>query len=170
MRKWMPVLVCFFFLTACSTKDTVSTAKIGEQYASGFSTAATVTTEEDTLEMTVTKNGMSITVFVEKPEELRGLSIQSDLGKTKVTFEGMEKEFVTERLPKEAPFRLLGTAFSVLETGEGFSAERTKEGVAVFGDGFSGVLSPEDLSLFSLSFPAEKTEVSFSDFRFSEEK
>lgn len=170
MRKYLAAIGLTLLLTACSAKGTVSTATIGERYAGGFSTAATVTTEEDTLEMTVTKNGMSITVFVEKPEELRGLSIQSDFEKTKVTFEGMEKEFVTEKLPKEAPFRLLGAALSALETGEGFSVERTKEGVAVFGDGFSGVLSPEDLSLFSLSFPAEKTEVSFSDFRFSEEK
>ena len=169
MRKWIVVLVCLVLFTACSTGKKVSTQEIAERYTGDFSFAARGKTEKDTYAMEGKKNGGSITLSVLEPKELNGLSITMEDGKTKVAFAGMEKEFVTEALPEGAPFRLLETAFTKLQKGE-LSAEEGGNGLSVFGEAFSGTLSGEDLSLLSLSFPTEKTDFSFSDFAFSEEK
>lgn len=170
MRKWMVFLGCFLlFFTSCSTNETRSTKEIAGQYVKDFSFTAAVVTEKDSYRIEGEKNGMSITVSVKEPKELRGLSITWENEKTKASFEGMEAEFMTEALPESAPFRILGKAFSALQNGA-FSVKEGENGLSFFGNGFSGVLQAEDLSLLSLSVPAEKKEFFFSDFKFSEEK
>ncbi len=120
--------------------------------------------------MNATKKGISITFYVEEPEELRGLSITKTEGKAAAEFGGMTVAFPAEKLPSAAPFLLLCEALETLQTPKAFSVRSGKGGLSIETERFSATFDPETLALQMLDFPAEQVRFSFNNVVFSEEK
>ena len=121
---------------------------------------------ENEAEITVLKNGMSISFSVYSPNELSGMGIEIFDEHAKISYNGMEQEIKKDSLPEGTPFLLLEELFDGLSDPEDFILSTENENLlADFGD-FSAVLSAEDFSLISANFPAFETKFTFSDFEF----
>lgn len=170
MKKGLALFFCLLFFSSCSAVKPVSTVDIATRYEGFVSALVTAETVEDVFQINVTKNGMSITFYVEEPEELRGLSITKTEGKATVEFGGMTVAFPAEKLPSAAPFLLLCEALETLQTPKAFSVGSGKGGLSVKTEHFSAALDPETLALQILEFPAEQVRFSFENVVFLEGK
>lgn len=170
MKKGLTIFFCLLLFSACSSVKPLSTKDVAARYESLVSASVTVETTEDIFRMNVTKNGMSIALFIEEPAELHGLSITKTGDEVTAEFEGMAVAFPAERLPSAAPFLLFCEALEALQTPESFSVKSQKDGVSASAKRFSGKLDPETLALQTLDFPAEQVRFSFENIVFSEEK
>ena len=170
MKKGLTIFFCLLLFSACSSVKPLSTADVAARYEAFVSASATAETAEDFFQMNVTKNGMSIALFIEEPEELRGLSITETDGEVTAEFEGMTVAFPAEKLPSAAPFLLFCEALETLQAPNAFSVKSQKDGVSVTAKRFSAELDPKTAALQTLEFPAEQVRFSLENVVFSEEK
>lgn len=166
MRKIIIFMAVLLIFCGCSKNEKVRADEISKAFKNGFSARVTVLCGEDEIEMTLLKNGTSISFFAEKPAELKGLSIVLFDEHAKVNFEGMELSLQTEKLPEKAPFLLLEKLFKNLENPAEENPSTDENSVLINEKDFFARLSKKDFSAESAIFPEYKTEFSFSEWEF----
>ena len=167
MRKIIFVFAFFFLLSGCSNVSKVTPQEVAGVYNGDFTAAARVVFGDNEAEITVAKNGMSISIFVTSPAELEGMGIEIFDEHAKISYDGMEQEIKTDSLPEGTPFLLLEKLFDELSDPEDFGLSTENGNLAAKGEDFSAVLSAEDFSVISAKFPLFETEFAFSEFEFS---
>lgn len=156
-----------FALSACSNAQAPAPQDVAKAYGGDFSTAAKVNFGENEAEMQITKNPMSISILLDFPAEVSGMSIELFDEHAKITYEGMEQNIKTDSLPEGTPFLLIRELFEELADPDDFTLSTENDLLKAQGDDFSAVLSPEDFSLISAEFPEYRTSFAFSGFEFS---
>ena len=166
MRKIVFLFAFLFLFSGCSNVAEVTPQETAKAYEQDFTSAARVVFGDNEAEITITKNGMSISVFVISPAELEGMGIEISDEHARISYDGMEQEIRTDSLPEGTPFLLLEKLFDELSNPEDFVLSTENENlIADFGD-FFAVLSAEDFSVISAEFPLFETKFTFSDFEF----
>lgn len=167
MRKIIFVFAFFLLFSGCSNVSKVTPQEVAGVYNGDFTAAARVVFGDNEAEITVAKNGMSISIFVTSPAELEGMGIEIFDEHAKISYDGMEQEIKTDSLPEGTPFLLLEKLFDELSDPEDFGLSTENGNLAAKGEDFSAVLSAEDFSVISAKFPLFETEFAFSEFEFS---
>ena len=166
MKKIILVLVLIFSICGCSNETEVTLQEVAESFKQNFSTEALAAFGENEAEMSITKNGMSISIIVSSPAELEGMGIEISNEHAKVTYEGMEQEISKDSLPEGTPFLLLEELFEKLSEPDKFTLSTENGNLVAKGDDFTAVLSPENFSIISAEFPRFSAKFTFSDWFF----
>ena len=170
MRRLFFVIVLILSLCGCSKAVSVAPQEVADAFQRDFSAKATAVFGESKTEMSITKNGMSISILLDSPAELAGMGIELDDEHAKITYHGMEQEIKTDSLPGGTPFLLLEDLFDALADADDFSLSTEEEKITAENDDFTAVLSEEDFSLISAAFKEYATEFSFSEWSFGGEE
>ena len=166
MKKFIMLAAIVLLFSGCSNSLKVTPQDVANAYGKDFSASVKAVFGERETEMSVSKNGMSISITVNSPAELSGMGIEISDEHAKIGYKGMEQEIEKDYLPEGTPFLLLEELFEELSDPEEFTLSTESENiVADFGD-FSAVLSAEDFSLISAEFPFFETKFTFSNFEF----
>ncbi|MBQ3561294.1 MAG: hypothetical protein IJP05_02775 [Oscillospiraceae bacterium] len=166
MRKILFAFVLIMVFTGCS-KAVPQPQSIAEVYKKDFCTQVSAVCAEESYKMEMSKNGISISFVVTKPEELAGLSIELCGEHAKITFKEMQAEIDTGNLLEKAPFLLLQKLFKELSSADGFVLSTDGDELLAQGKDFFAVLSKEKLTPENAAFSEYETEFEFSDFKFS---
>ena len=166
MKKFIVLAAIVLMFSGCSNSLKVTPQDVADTYGKDFSASVKAVFGEWETEMSVSKNGMSISITVNSPAELSGMGIEISDEHAKIGYKGLEQEIEKNSLPEGTPFLLLEELFEELSDPEEFTLSTESENiVADFGD-FSAVLSAEDFSLISAEFPFFETKFTFSNFEF----
>ncbi len=167
MRKFILMLAFLLLFSGCSNPLPVTPQEIAKIYEQDFLASVLVNFGENEAELDVSKNGMSISIFVNYPEELSGMGIEIGDEHAKISYNGMEQEIRKDSLPEGTPFLLLEELFEEISDPEDFVLSTENGKIAVKGESFSAVLSEEDYSLISAEFPFFDIKFTFSNFEFA---
>ena len=166
MKKFIVLAAIVLMFSGCSNSLKVTPQDVAGAYGKDFSASVKAVFGERETEMSVSKNGMSISISVTSPAELEGMGIEIFDEHAKIIYEGMEQEIKKDSLPEGTPFLLLEELFDELSEPDEFTLSTENENIIAKGEGFFAVLSPENFSLVSAKFPLFETEFTFSDFVF----
>ena len=166
MKKFIMLAAIVLLFSGCSNSLKVTPQDVAGAYGNVFSASVKAVFGERETEMSVSKNGMSISITVNSPAELSGMGIEISDEHAKIGYKGMEQEIEKNSLPEGTPFLLLEELFEELSDPEKFTLSTENEKLIASFEDFSAVLSPEDFSLISAKFPLFETEFTFSDFVF----
>ncbi|MBQ7874787.1 MAG: hypothetical protein IJ306_06485 [Oscillospiraceae bacterium] len=168
MRKLIVIFVLILSLCGCSNAAAATPQEVAAAFRKDFSAKATAVFGDNETGMSISKNGMSISILLDSPAELAGMGIELFDEHAKVTYQGMEQEIDTDSLPGGTPFLLLEELFNELANADEFALSTEDGNLVAKNDDFTAVLSSEDLSLISAAFQRYATEFSFSDWAFGE--
>ena len=168
MRKIVAVLMLVLLLCGCSKQPEVTAEEVANAFAGDFSAEAKAVFGDSEAEMSIVKNGMSISIIVSSPDEISGMGIELCDEHVKVTYQGMEQEINADSLPEGTPFLLLRELFEELSEEGEFNIGMKNDKIAAENEDFSAVISPEDFSLIRAEFPLYETEFIFSGWEFSD--
>ncbi len=167
MKKIIMLAAMVLLFSGCSNSLKTTPKDIAEVYGKDFSASVKAVFGERETEMSVSKNGMSISINVNYPAELSGMGIEISDEHAKIGYKGMEQEIEKDSLPEGTPFLLLEELFEELSDPEEFTLSTENENLIANFKDFSAVLSSEDLSLISAEFPFFETKFTFSNFEFA---
>lgn len=167
MKKLIVLMALVFVLSGCSNSLSASPEEIAKAYENDFSVSVKANFGENESEMSVFKNGMSISFLANSPNELSGMGIEIFDEHAKISYNGMEQEINKDSLPEGAPFLLLEELFEELSNPEDFVLSTENGNLIAKSEDFSAALSAEDFSLISAEFPLFETKFTFSNFEFS---
>ena len=167
MKKFIMLAAFVLLFSGCSNSLKVTPQEVADAYEKDFSASVKAVFGERETEMSVSKNGMSISIIVNSPAELSGMGIEISDEHAKIGYKGMEQEIEKDSLPEGTPFLLLEELFEELSDPEEFTLSTENENIVANSEDFSAILSSEDFSLISAEFPFYETEFVFSEFEFS---
>ena len=170
MRKFIVAAVVAALLCGCSNAPSATPQDVAKAFEKDFSAKATAVFGENETEMSIAKNGTSISFFIDSPKELAGMELELFDEHAVVRYEGMEQKINTDSLPKGAPFLLLEELFDSLADGENFTLSTDGETLNAAGEDFFATLSAEDFSLIKAEFAGFATVFDFSEWAFFEEE
>ena len=140
MKKFIVLAAIVLMFSGCSNSWKVTPQDVANAYGKDFPASVKAVFGERETEMSVSKNGMSISITVNSPAELSGMGIEISDEHAKIGYKGMEQEIEKNSLPEGTPFLLLEELFEELSDPEEFTLSTENENiVADFGD-FSAVL------------------------------
>ena len=160
-------MMLIFAFSGCSNSLSVSPEEVAKVYENDFSVSVKANFGGNESEMSVLKNGMSISFSVNSPNELSGMGIEIFDEHAKISYNGMEQEINKGSLPEGTPFLLLEELFEELSNPEDFVLSTENGNLIAKSEDFSAALSVEDFSLISAEFPLFETKFTFSNFEFS---
>lgn len=166
MKKLVFAAVIALLFCGCSNTAEITPQEIAEVYKQDFSAKALAVFGENETEMSIVKNGMSISIIANSPAELEGMGIEIFDEHAVVTYDGMEQEIRKDSLPEGTPFLLLEELFDELSEADEFTLSTENENLVAKNDDFTAVLSAEDFSLISAEFPRHDTKFTFSEWVF----
>lgn len=166
MKKLVLILVLILSLCGCSNAVAATPQEVAAAFGQDFSAKATAAFGDNETSMSISKNGMSISILLDSPAELAGMGIELSDEHAKVTYQGMEQELDADSLPDGTPFLLLEELFDELANADEFTLSTEDGNIIARNDDFTAVLSAEDFSLISAVFEGYATEFSFSDWAF----
>ena len=166
MKKLIMLVAFVFAFSGCSNSVSASPEETSKAYKNDFSASVKAVFGKNESEMSVLKNGMSISFSVNSPKELSGMGIEIFDEHAKISYNGMEQEIRKDSLPEGTPFLLLEELFEELSDPEEFALSTENGNLVAKNENFSAVLSAEDFSLISAEFPFFETKLTFSDFEF----
>lgn len=172
MKKFILSMVLITLFTACSNSVTVTSTEVADVYKKDFSVKVLAVFGENETEMTVTKNGMSIGILLNSPDELSGMGIEISDEHAKITYDGMEQEIEINSLPNGTPFLLLKELFEEISNPDEFVLSTENNCLTARGENFSVIISEDELLMTSAEFPTFETKFTFSEWNFgtSEQK
>ena len=157
MKKFIMLAAFVLLFSGCSNSLKVTPQEVADAYGKDFSASVKAVFGERETEMSVSKNGMSISIIVNSPAELSGMGIEISDEHAKIGYKGMEQEIEKDSLPEGTPFLLLEELFEELSDPEEFTLSTENENI---------VANSEDFSLISAEFPFFETKFTFSNFEF----
>lgn len=166
MKRLFLIFALIFSLCGCSSSVSADPKEVAEAFQGDFSAKAEAVFGGNKTGMSISKNGMSISILLDYPAELAGMGIELSDEHAVVTYQGMEQEIDTDSLPEGTPFLLLRKLFEELGSAGEFNLSTDGGNVIAEGDDFTAVLSVDDFSLTSASFEDYATEFSFSEWVF----
>ena len=166
MKKLIMLAALLLVLSGCSNPVPVTPKEVAETYKKDFSAASKIVFGDNAAEFSVSKNGMSISILLDSPQELSGMGIEIFDEHAKISYNGMEQEVEKDSLPEGTPFLLLEELFEELSDPEEFTLSTENEKLVADFEDFSAVLSAEDFSLICADFPFYETKFTFSNFEF----
>ncbi len=165
MKKIIFLVAVLLMFSGCSNAGTPSAAEVSEKYRKDFSANVSAVYGKENAKGKITKNGMSISILLNEPEELKGMSITVFDEHADISYEGMTQRIETDDLPDGAPFLLLEKLFDELSDPDEFTLSTAKDGFAVNGDDFTAAVD-DDLVLQNAVFPRYDTEFVFDGWDF----
>ena len=166
MKKLIMLAAFVLLFSGCSNSLKVTPQEVADAYGKDFSASVKAVFGERETEMSVSKNGMSISIIVNFPAELSGMGIEISDEHAKIGYKGMEQEIEKDSLPERTPFLLLEELFEELSDPEDFVLSTENGNLIAKGEDFSAVLSSENFSVISAEFPFYETKFTFSNFEF----
>ena len=166
MKKIILAAVLILSLCGCSKAVSAVPADVAETYKKDFSGKVLAVFGENEAEMSITKNGMSISFIANSPAELEGMGIEISDEHAKVSYQGMEQEIRKDSLPEGTPFLLLEELFDELSEPDEFNLSTEEGNIVAENSDFRAVLSAEDFSPISAEFPEYNTKFTFSEWVF----
>ena len=170
MKKIIIAAIISALLCGCSNTPSVTNQDIAKAFEKDFSAKVTAAFGENETKMSISKNGTSISFFINSPKELSGMELELFDEHAVVRYEGMEQKINTGSLPKGAPFLLLEELFDSLADAEDFTLSTDGEILVAAGEGFSATLSAEDFSVINAEFTGFATVFDFSEWAFEKEE
>lgn len=168
MKKLLLFLIFVFVFSGCSKADIPEPQEVEKAFEKDFFASVTAGYGGGKTKMEINKNGMSISVDVLSPSDLKGLFVEISGEHAKVKYENIEQTIETEELPEEAPFLLLEELFDDLSDSEDFVLSNENGRLFAKNPDFTVELSADDYSVISAVFPEYEVRFDFSKFVFFE--
>ncbi len=166
MKKFILSMVLIVILGGCSNSVAVTSTEVADVYKNDFSVNVFAVFGKNETEMTVTKNGMSIGILLNSPDELSGMGIEISDEHAKITYDGMEQDIEADSLPSGTPFLLLKELFDDISNPDEFVLSTENKCLTARGENFSAIISEDELLIISAEFPEFETKFTFSEWDF----